>query len=110
MTVGLVVYALKTKTDFTYCGAFFFCIFTVMLASTLMFFLSGRQDMSPIIVALGVSLASLFIIFDVQLIFQGKHQRACKISTEEYIYAAMMLYLDVIRLFLKILELMGKKN
>jgi protein lifeguard len=51
------------------------------------------------------ALRSFFLIYDTQIILGGKHK--FKISTEEYIFAAMMLYLDIINLFLYILALLG---
>ena len=55
----------------------------------------------------GVVCASIYVIYDVQLIFEGKHQRARKLSQEDYVRGALMLYLDVIYMFMKILQLLG---
>jgi len=47
----------------------------------------------------------LFIVYDTQLMLGGKHKYA--ISMDEYVFAALNLYLDIINLFLYILRIMG---
>jgi len=51
----------------------------------------------------GAVLFSLYIIYDVSMIMK-------KVSPEEYILAAATLYLDVINLFIKLLELFGERR
>ena len=108
MCVGLTVYALKTKKDFTMMGGFMWIlIFTSCFLGLTLWFIR-----SPILYALysliGVCLASLYVLYDVQLIFQGKHERARKLSQEDYVRGALMLYLDVIYMFMQILRLLGQ--
>jgi len=55
--------------------------------------------------AAGALLFSFYIIYDTQIMMGGKHKYA--ISPEEYIFAALNLYLDVINLFLYILMIFG---
>jgi len=51
----------------------------------------------------GAALFSLYIIYDVSMIMK-------KVSPEEYILAAVTLYLDIINLFIKLLELFGERR
>ena len=51
----------------------------------------------------GALLFALFIIFDT-------HMMMTKLSPEEYIMAAINLYLDIINLFLHILRLLGERR
>lgn len=46
-----------------------------------------------------------YLIFDTQLMVGGRHKFA--ITPEEYIFAALTLYVDVIMLFLYILEIVS---
>jgi hypothetical protein len=46
-----------------------------------------------------------YLVVDTQLMLGGKHQYA--LSPEEYVFAALNLYLDIINLFLFILRLVG---
>ena len=51
----------------------------------------------------GAILFSCFIVFDTHMIMH-------KVSAEEYIHAAINLYLDIINLFLHILRIIGESR
>ena len=55
----------------------------------------------------GVFLFSLYLIYDTQLVI-GKNQKL--ISTDNYIVGALMIYIDIVSIFIKILMLFGKKK
>ena len=78
------------------CGLIMFGIMAAIFQS---------QVMDTLYAALGAILFSVYIVVDTQLIMGGKHRLA--ISPEEYIFAALNLYLDVINLFLFLLRLFG---
>ncbi|KAL4616915.1 protein lifeguard 1-like [Arapaima gigas] len=46
-----------------------------------------------------------YLVIDTQLMLGGKHRYS--ISPEEYIFAALNLYVDIISVFLFILQLIG---
>ena len=53
----------------------------------------------------GALVFSLYLVYDTQLMFGGKHKYA--LSPEEYIFAALNIYLDVVQLFMYILMIVG---
>ena len=53
----------------------------------------------------GALIFSLYIIYDTQMMMGGKHEYA--LDPEEYIFASLNIYLDVINLFLYILMIVG---
>ena len=53
----------------------------------------------------GALVFSLYIVYDTQLMMGGKHKYS--LSPEEYVFAALSLYLDIINLFLYILMIIG---
>ena len=55
--------------------------------------------------AAGALVFSLYLVYDTQLMLGGKHKHA--LSPEEYIFAALNLYLDIVNLFLYILAIFG---
>ena len=55
--------------------------------------------------SLGALVFSLYIVYDTQLMMGGKHKYS--LSPEEYIFAALNLYLDVVNLFRYVLILVG---
>ncbi|KAF7226117.1 transcript variant X2 [Nothobranchius furzeri] len=55
---------------------------------------------------LGTVLFSLYLLFDTQLILGGKYE----ISPEEYVFATLNLYVDIITLFIFLLQLLNLCN
>ena len=101
VTVGLTIYAIKTKEDFTFLGGFLFC-FVFLSAFTIGFFFWIRVTVFWL--ALGVLVYSLYIIYDTQLIMGNV---GLEYSIDDYCFAALNLYIDIIYLFLKILQIIG---
>ena len=106
-TVGLTVYAATTKNDFTFCGAFLFA-FLFVLVFTFIFFWWVRW--SVLYLMLGVLVYSLYLIYDTQLIIGNK---TYQYNVDDYCLAALNLYIDIIYMFIKILQILaiiqGKK-
>ena len=55
--------------------------------------------------SVGALIFSLYIVYDTQMMMGGKHKYS--LSPEEYIFAALNLYLDIINLFLYLLSIFG---
>jgi protein lifeguard len=102
---GIVLYAMTTKHDFTVCGPVMFILGLVFVTTgiLLVFF---PFHMRLIYCVLGVILFSFYLLFDIQIIMGGSHKRF-SISEDSYILAAIAIYLDIINIFLYILEIMG---
>lgn len=54
-------------------------------------------------------LFSMYIVYDVQLIVGGKHKQH-QFSLDDYCFAALNIYLDIINLFLHLLRLFGERR
>lgn len=54
---------------------------------------------------MGAVIFSLYIIYDTQIMLGGNHKYS--LSPEEYIFAALNLYLDIVNLFLYLLSIFG---
>ena len=104
---GLSMYACFTKRDMTMMGGFLlsFSLILFFLGIIGIFFRSYFYQM--FLDSLGVLLMSLYLIYDTQLVIGQKKNF---IEMDLYILGAMMIYLDIISLFLKILRLLGKKK
>lgn len=59
--------------------------------------------------SLGAVLFSFYIVYDTQLIVGGQHKKH-EYSIDDYAFAALSLYMDVINLFLMILSLFGSRK
>ena len=55
--------------------------------------------------AAGALIFMVYIVYDTQLMMGGKHKYA--IDPEEYVFAALNLYLDIVNLFIYILSIVG---
>ena len=107
VVVAITFYAATTKDDFTVCGPIVWVVgMIIMTGSILAIFMgpSGRL----LYCMMGVLLFSFYLIIDTQLIIGGS-KRQYQIDEDSYIIASLLLYLDIINLFLEILKLLGKK-
>jgi len=108
VSAAIIIFASQTKYDFTTCGGILF-----VLAFSLFFFglfagvmvpMGYMKILNVVYSFLGALLFMAFLAFDTQLIMGGrKHE----ISPEDYVFAAMMLYVDVIYILLFIMSLLG---
>lgn len=60
-----------------------------------------------ILACAGAAVFSMYIIYDLQMIVGDKK---LKISEEEYIFAALNLYVDIIRIFMEMLKILRYLN
>ena len=100
-TVGLTLYAVKEKTDYTYCGAFLFALLFILILSFCLYF---WVDLYIFILLLGILVYSLYIIYDTQLIIGNK---TFSYNVDDYCLVALNLYIDIIYMFIKILQLLA---
>ena len=107
VTVALTIYAFTTKTDFTWCGGILFSCVCILIVTGLLGCCFGFGKFYKILYsAAGVFVYSIYLIYDTQLI-SGKFGEAFEI--DDYVLAAVNVYLDIINLFLYILSLFGNK-
>ena len=107
IVLGLSLYACFTKRDMTMMGGFLlsFSLILFFLGIIGIFFRSYFYQM--LLDSLGVLLMSLYLIYDTQLVVGQKKEL---IKLDLYILGAMMIYLDIINIFLRILRLFGTKK
>jgi protein lifeguard len=106
VSVGLTVYAWTTKTDFTFLGGFLFVLTFVMFMWGILILIFG-YFLYTLYCLFGVLLFSIYLIFDTQLIL-GRFGMQYEI--DDYILAALNIYIDIIQLFLFILSLLRREN
>jgi len=106
VTFALTIFAFQTKIDFTACGGALCALLVIfMIAGIVLMFLPKTKWMMVGFGSAGALIFSLYIIYDTQLMMGGKHKYS--LSPEEYIFAALNIYLDVINLFMYILMIVG---
>lgn len=101
IVIALTLYACTTKTDFTWMGGLLFVCAVLLLCMTILaFFL---PVLHTVVCILGVFIFSLYLIYDTQLIM-GKF--GSEYHIDDYVIAALMVYLDIINIFLYLLQLL----
>jgi FtsH-binding integral membrane protein len=100
MTIGLVTCSMCVKSEMTWlwgiAGAALFAMWPMIIIS----WFWRSYWLSCIISFFGVVLASIYIVIDIKMIM--KH-----LELDEYIIGALMLYADIISLFMWLLSLLG---
>lgn len=105
VTLGLTLFAFQTKWDFTVMGGVLFvAVIILMLFGIIAIFFPGKT-ITIVYASAGALLFSIYLIYDTQLMMGGEHKYS--ISPEEYIFAALNLYLDIINIFMYILTIIG---
>ena len=106
LCLALTIFAFQTKWDFTGMGAYLLAGLLILLVASIVAFFVGRDRITQIVLcSIGVFLFSLYLIYNTQLMIGGKHKFA--ISSEEYIFAVLCLYLDIVNIFIRILMLLS---
>lgn len=97
VTLALTAYVYKTGKDFSRLGGFLFAgLIVVLLAAIAALFIPAMQAM---VSAAGALLFSGFILYDTSRLVRGEE--------DNYVMAAVSMYLNVLNLFLSILQLLG---
>lgn len=105
VTVALTLYAYNTKTDFTFMGGMLWVAVCILFfAGFLCFFLPALRVLYCVI---GVIIYSIYLIYDTQLVM-GKFGNEYEI--DDYVIAALMIYIDIIQIFLYLLQLLGNRR
>lgn len=81
------------------------CVIVLFLMGILAIFF---PVLKVIYAGLGAVLFSVYLVYDTQMMMGGNHKYS--ISPEEYIFAALNLYLDIINIFMFILSLLGSQD
>lgn len=105
VVVAVTIFAFQTKYDFTGFGVYLMVFVLILFIFGIISIFIRSKIIEIIYASLGAGIFSMYIIFDTQLMLGGKHKYS--ISPEDYILAALNIYIDIINLFLMILRLVS---
>ncbi|ORY93344.1 inhibitor of apoptosis-promoting Bax1-domain-containing protein [Syncephalastrum racemosum] len=98
---SLTLFTLQSKWDFSGMAPFLFGgLMILVLVSFVQIFIPFSEGIQLALAVAGVVIFSGYIIFDTYLIFN-------RYSPEDYIMASVSLYMDIINLFLRILQILS---
>ncbi|KAI0779427.1 inhibitor of apoptosis-promoting Bax1-domain-containing protein [Fomes fomentarius] len=99
--LGLTLFTLQSKYDFSSMGSWLFAgLFALMTTGLVGIFIPFSRTFDLVLAMGGVLLFSGYIIYDTYIITK-------RLSHDEYIAAAISLYLDFINLFINILRILN---
>lgn len=121
ITAGLTLYACTTKTDFTGSGPFLVAALLALIMCGFFGSVFGMMYHVPwlqnVYAGFGALLFSMFIVYDTQMIMgsSGKmdawgNPRKVEIAIDDYVFAALNLYLDIVQLFIYLVQLLSDRD
>lgn len=106
--LAISLFAMNTKYDFTSCYGYLFMIMIALFFWGLIFMPFIDIDLwQKVYAGIGSICFMLYLAADTQMIM-GRHN--LRISEEDYIFATLTLYLDVVNIFLFMLTLFGERR
>lgn len=108
IVIAVSIFACQTSIDITDWGLILCCALYVLtafgFAALIVFYITQSSTMWLIYSALAAILFALYLMYDTQQIIGG---RRIEMSPEEYVYAALTLYIDIMYIFIHIMHLLG---
>uniref|UniRef100_A0A3B5LH99 Uncharacterized protein n=1 Tax=Xiphophorus couchianus TaxID=32473 RepID=A0A3B5LH99_9TELE len=106
--IAVTVFCFQTKVDFTKCQGLFCVLGIVMFVTGIItaIVLSFKYIywLHMLYAAIGAIVFTLFLAYHTQLLIGN---RKYSISPEEYVFAALSLYVDIVQIFLFLLQIIG---
>lgn len=100
-SAAITVYTFNIKEDWTNVGGLLYVVFAQIFSFSILGFILNISFLQMFCCLLGTLILGIYLVFDTQLII-GKFGNA--LSIDDYIFAALELYLDIVRIFLEIIK------
>jgi len=112
---GMTMFAWKFADDFTGAGPYLGAALVALCAFGFGLFILqmcgwSLPFMTKVYAGFGAVLFTLYIVYDTQLIIGTINGHKFEFGIDDYVFAALTLYLDIINLFLDILRLLGSNR
>lgn len=107
VTIGVTVYAVFTKSEFTTLRGIMSGLFLGLILYIIFFAVFLQTRLVGLMICLVfIIIYTIFIVIDTQRIVGGKRWQ---LSYDDYIIGSLCLYIDIIGLFIYMLRLLGRK-
>jgi len=107
IVVGLVLFSLQTKYDFTMISGFLYAgLLSILIFGFLMIFFHNKVAY-VVYSTIGALLFSAMLVHDIHVMMGAPYGKRMEMDPEDYVYGSIIIYLDVINLFLHILNITG---
>lgn len=105
--VALTLYAIFTPSDFTIKWGIVVVILMAMIMLGIFSIFAWAPFLRTLYCSLGVILFGIYLVIDTQLIIGGKR---IQLSMDDYVVGALLLYIDIITMFLYLLQIFGGRR
>uniref|UniRef100_A0A8C9XG22 Transmembrane BAX inhibitor motif containing 1a n=1 Tax=Sander lucioperca TaxID=283035 RepID=A0A8C9XG22_SANLU len=106
--IAVTVFCFQTKVDFTKCQGLFCVLGIVMLVTgiiaTIVLSFKYILWLHMLYAAMGAIVFTMFLAYHTQLLIGNRKH---SINPEEYVFAALSIYVDIIQIFLFLLQIIG---
>jgi len=109
ITMALTLFAFQTKYDCTGAMGFLCGALTGLIIVNIINIFVKSSSIQLFASCAGVLIWTAYIVVDVQMIVGGKHHKY-QFEEDEHVFATINLYLDIINLFLTLLQLINGNN
>lgn len=106
IVLALTIYAFTTDTDFTLLGGLLFILGAALIMGGILAFFIRDRVFSLVISVIATIIFGIYLIYDTQLIIGNKEN---KFNIDDYCFAAVSLYIDIISIFLNVLSIISNK-
>lgn len=107
----VTVFCFQTKVDFTSCGGLFCVLGVVVMVTGIITAIVLSFKYIPwlhmVYASIGAIVYTLFLAYHTQLLIGNRKH---SISPEEYVFAALSIYVDIIQIFLFLLQIIGASS
>ena len=104
IVLAIMVFSWFNKVDFTYFAPIIIVVAMSMCMLSIFIFAFHFRALKVVYCTLGVIIFSLYLLVDTQLIMGGNRY---SVGIDDYILGALILYSDIIMIFLYLLRLFG---
>jgi len=108
-TITLTGYALVSKTPITVWVGILLLVVLAMIPVLIVGLCMHMKVLHTICCVFGVLLYGIYLIIDTRIITGKEKHNGISISHDDYVVGAMILYIDIIGMFLYILSLLGDR-
>lgn len=105
ITLALTLYSMTTKKDITYFNSIIFMFASILLFLSFLRLFVSFTLLDMTYTGLGAIMGGIYIVYDTKLIIGGGRG---EIGIDDYILGSMLIYMDIINLFIKILQILQK--
>ena len=111
VTIALTIYAWRTDVPIEFFGAMLFVIYLALLPLSIICMFMHIKALYTLYLCVGLLFYSVYLIYDTKLICDsGETSGGYSLSFDDYILGAIMLYIDIIMIFLYLLRLFGDRR